>query len=214
MKFPTIISRMTDNVIKSSLLFFRTSEVSRSRPKFLRESAMLPPRAYTACIQTLRNLQRRLPNAHLELHFADEEGDPYAVELAARLGGYVVGRDSDFVILNAEGYQGYVSLDEMVWTSGVGEAESVLADNWADNDGFQTVINSKTKKKAIMQQDVGQGIIPPDRNEGDPLEHRLALEAEVLEAGVAQEPLEVAAGGEHRRCETDSSHGLLRARFA
>lgn len=170
MKFPTIISRNTDNTIKSSLLFFRTSEVSRSRPKFLRESAMLPPRAYTACIQTLHNLQRRLPNAHLELHFADEEGDPYAVELAARLGGYVVGRDSDFVILNAEGYQGYVSFDEMVWSSGVAEEASVLADDWADDDGFQTVINSKSKKKAIMQQDVGRGIIPPDRNDGDPLE--------------------------------------------
>jgi hypothetical protein len=51
----------------------------------------------------------------VEIHFADEEGDPYAVELAGRLGGYVIGKDSDFVIFHSDGYKGYIPLDEMTW---------------------------------------------------------------------------------------------------
>lgn len=170
LKFPTIISRMTENQIKPSLLFFRTSAVSRSKPKFLRESSMLPPRAYTTCIQTLRHLREQLTeNDVLELHFADEEGDPYAVELAARLGGYVVGKDSDFVILNAEGYLGYVPFDEMIWSMDSAEQASALGDDWSNDDGFQTVINSKSKKKAATQRNIGQGIIPPERTNDDTL---------------------------------------------
>ncbi|KAI0685935.1 hypothetical protein BC835DRAFT_1289009 [Cytidiella melzeri] len=167
LKFPTITSRMTENNIKPSLLFFRTSPVSRSKPKFLRESGMLPPRAYTACVQTLRNVQTSLTRGDtLELNFADEEGDPYAVELAARLGGFVVGKDSDFVILNAEGYQGYIPLDEMIWSTLTEEVSSVTSDDWEDDDGFQTVVNSKSRRKAVAQQKfrvgTGHGLIPPD----------------------------------------------------
>ncbi|KAJ3735570.1 hypothetical protein DFJ43DRAFT_1037036 [Lentinula guzmanii] len=51
----------------------------------------------------------------------DEEGDPYAVELAGRLGAYVVANDSDFAILNTEGYRGFIPLQSMVWHALVDE---------------------------------------------------------------------------------------------
>ncbi|KAF7795578.1 hypothetical protein EIP86_006741 [Pleurotus ostreatoroseus] len=175
LKFPTIISRMTQSGIQPSLLFFRTSTVSRSSPRFLHESSMLPPLMYAACVETLSRLARTARKddgspAVLELHFADEEGDPYAVELAARLGGYVVGKDSDFVVLNADGYAGYIPLDEMVWTA-VSAVTSPV--DQGDEDGFQTVVNSKAKKKAAASQraGVGRGIIPPD----DPLDLQLTV---------------------------------------
>ena len=64
----------------------------------MRENAILPPLCYTTTLTALRAL-----GDEVEIHFADEEGDPYMVELAARVGGYVLGQDSDFVVLNAEG---------------------------------------------------------------------------------------------------------------
>ncbi|KAI0343396.1 PIN domain-like protein [Trametopsis cervina] len=175
LKFSTIISRANENVIKPSLLFFRTSAVSRSRPKFLRESSQLPPRTYIACIKTLQGLQHSLEGGdRLELHFADEEGDPYAVELAARLRGFVVGKDSDFVILNAEGYQGYIPLDEMIWSPLAEAAASAVTDEWAGEDGFQPVMNSKWRRKAAVLQKHGSslptGIIPPAGTSPDTLQ--------------------------------------------
>ncbi|GJE91457.1 hypothetical protein PsYK624_076070 [Phanerochaete sordida] len=163
-KFPTIISRVNRSTIQPSHLFFRTSASSRSTPRFLRESAMLPPGMYAACVETLQNVARSISSDEvLELHFADEEGDPYAVELAARLGGYVVGNDSDFVILNAEGYCGYVPLTLMSWTA-LGTEDEDMDDG--GEDGFQTVV-SKGKKKAVSQKSgVSPGIIPPDATSG------------------------------------------------
>jgi hypothetical protein len=128
---------------------------------------MLPPLAYAACIETIRYFKTTSGHGgNLQIHFADEEGDPYAVEMAARLDGYVVGNDSDFVVLNAEGYRGYIPLDEMIWSALPNETDSAATDNWEDGDGFQTVINSKSRKKAATQQMLGRpsscGIIPPE----------------------------------------------------
>ncbi|KAI0090504.1 hypothetical protein BDY19DRAFT_984271 [Irpex rosettiformis] len=172
LKFPTLISRTTENTIKPSLLFFRTSPPSRSKPKFLRECTMLPPRAYTACVQTLRILQHAQKHEHdvLEMHFADEEGDPYAVELAGRVGAYVVGNDSDFVILNVEGYLGYVPLDDMLWSidgNNDEEEEGSFVSVEDDADGFQTVVSNKSKRRRQRRVDVGlgsNGIVPPDES--------------------------------------------------
>ena len=72
----------------------------------MRENAILPPLCYTTALRALRDLDDQV-----EIHIADEEGDPYMVELAARLGGYVLGQDSDFVVPNAEGYAGYIPMD-------------------------------------------------------------------------------------------------------
>ncbi|PIL30994.1 hypothetical protein GSI_05687 [Ganoderma sinense ZZ0214-1] len=157
---------------------------------------MSPPLAYSVCVTTLHRLASVLSEAQpdsttksLYLHFADEEGDPYAVALAGRLNAYVAGRDSDFIVLNAEGYQGYIPLDEMVWTLstslGGGLSQdtegsvyssnvSIAGDSKApslsgfgdDEDGFQTVKKGKGKKRRQAQagqtQTAGRGILPPD----------------------------------------------------
>jgi len=143
-------------------LFFRTSPSSRSTGRFLNETRILPPLAYSACIYALGTLRSQLGGVGLELHFADEEGDPYAVELAGRLGGYVLGNDSDFVILNSDGYRGYIPLDELVWVSAV--AEDPTAVN--DEDGeFQTVRKPKAKRKVPHNFRNLGGLLPPDNAE-------------------------------------------------
>ena len=97
----------------------------------------------------------------LEVYFADEEGDPYAVELAGRLRAYVVGHDSDFVILNSGQYAGYISLKEMLWTTSVPVVESTRTHEEKE-DGFQTV-TSKTKKRSNpTPQTTSFGLIPPE----------------------------------------------------
>ena len=157
LKFPTIISRLGQSHVQPAQLFFRTSTASRSKGRFLSETRMLPPLAYPACIHALETLRSTTNN--LELHFADEEGDPYAVELAGRIGGYVVGNDSDFVILNADGYLGYIPLREMVWLMPdlPQDAESINGD-----DGeFQVVRKPKTKRKVDDVRFSG-GLAPPD----------------------------------------------------
>ncbi len=157
---------------------------------------MLPPLAYAVCVNTLRRLASLLSEntpesttKPLYLHFADEEGDPYAVALAARLNAYIAGRDSDFIVLNAEGYLGYIPLDEMVWTlstslgaglswdtegsvyssnvSVAGDSEAPSLSGFGDDeDGFQTVKKGKGRKRRQAQADqtqrAGKGILPPD----------------------------------------------------
>lgn len=118
---------------------------------------MLPPLAYSACIHALETLRSTTNN--LELHFADEEGDPYAVELAGRIGGYVVGNDSDFVILNSDGYLGYIPSSEMVWQIPDLPQD---ADSMNGDDGeFQTVRKPKAKRKDSGVRFSG-GLVPPD----------------------------------------------------
>jgi hypothetical protein len=108
LKFQTVVSRLTQSHVQPSLLFFRTSPASRSTPRFLHESRIIPPLLYSTCIHALGIVLNKTDA--LEIHYADEEGDPYAVELAGRVGGFVVGNDSDFVVFNSDGYLGYVSL--------------------------------------------------------------------------------------------------------
>ncbi|KZT69711.1 PIN domain-like protein [Daedalea quercina L-15889] len=174
LKFPTLVKRATQTTIQVGQLFFRTSGPARSTPRFLRENSLLPPLIYTVCVQTLLDLvsssAMRDKPPWLEVHFADEEGDPYAVALAARLNAYVVGRDSDYVILNAEGYQGYIPLDEMVWAttslsatpsdSGSVFSEMDGADD-VDGNGFKTVHRSKARRRDTENSFASRGIIPP-----------------------------------------------------
>ncbi|KIM63871.1 hypothetical protein SCLCIDRAFT_1213658 [Scleroderma citrinum Foug A] len=161
LKIPTLISRLNRSNVEQSLIFFRTSQASRSTLRFLRETRILPPLTYECCVQTLQKLalSGKLP---LEVHFADEEADPYAVELAGRLGAYVVSNDSDFVIFNSGHYAGYMSLDDMVWLAPVAQEETVISMNDDSNGGFQTVVRSKTKKQCTRQKQFTTGIIPPE----------------------------------------------------
>ncbi len=156
LKFPTVISRLVQSHVQPAQLFFRTSPVSRSSGRFLNENRILPPLAYSTCIQTLESL--RYETKAVDIHFADEEGDPYAVELAGRLGGYVIGKDSDFVIFNSDGYRGYIPIDEMTWMVSLSD-NKVSVDN--NDDDFQTVRRPKLKRKTMPELQASQGLVPP-----------------------------------------------------
>ncbi|KAH8828200.1 hypothetical protein DL96DRAFT_1815464 [Flagelloscypha sp. PMI_526] len=157
LKFTTVIDRLTKSVVTPSQLFFRTSIVSRSQPRFLHENHILPPLSFDACVTVLDSLD----SDRVHVYFADEEGDPFAVELAGRIGGYVVGADSDFVVLNHDGYRGSVPLDEMVWFS----ATQGRVPEDENNDGFQQVTKSKAKKGASSRSTSGSAIPPAEQED-------------------------------------------------
>ncbi|CDO76942.1 hypothetical protein BN946_scf184709.g4 [Trametes cinnabarina] len=133
---------------------------------------MFSPLAYAVLVETLIEMASERHSGNLHVHIADEEGDPYAVALAGRLNAYVAGRDSDFIVLNAEGYQGYIPLDEMVWTvtheastahDGEGSVYSVDTEPDFDESGFQPARSKKTRKaRSAPHQRTGRGILPPD----------------------------------------------------
>ena len=71
-------------------------------------------------------------------------------------------------MLNADGYQGYIPLDEMVWLaeSAFSETGSLFStttegENDVDEDGFQTVRKSKSRRREQESALMGRGIIPP-----------------------------------------------------
>ncbi|KAJ7690731.1 hypothetical protein B0H17DRAFT_1011484 [Mycena rosella] len=161
LKFSTLVSRLAQSNISHSLIFFRTSEASRSSPRFLNETRIIPPLSYTACLDALKAICQTTDS--VTIHYADEEGDPYAVELAGKLGAFVVGSDSDFVILNSEGYRGYIPLDEMVWNIPTLDEQVPTAEE--AEEGFQQVRKPKARKK-IVNSSSGRGIIPPDSTSG------------------------------------------------
>ncbi|KDR75736.1 hypothetical protein GALMADRAFT_248404 [Galerina marginata CBS 339.88] len=160
LKFPTVVSRLSQSHILPAQLFFRTSVVSRCTGRFLNENRILPPLAYSTTIHALESLRGRTEG--LEIHYADEEGDPYAVELAGRIGGYVVGNDSDFVILNSDGYCGYIPIDEMVWQTPLPDFPTPI--NEEDGD-FQTVRKPKAKKRIPQHIQNVVGLLPPENRE-------------------------------------------------
>jgi len=158
LKFQTVVSRLAQSNISHSLIFFRTSTTSRFSPGFLNKSRIIPPLAYTACLDALNAICQSTDT--VSIHYADEEGDPYAVELAGRVGAFVVGTDSDFVILNSEGYKGYIPLDEMVWNVPTPEEPATVGDG-----DFQQVRKPKARRK-VVHPSSARGIIPPDSTSG------------------------------------------------
>jgi len=156
-KFTTSATRMAQSIIQPSLLFFRTSSLSRATPRFLRENSILPPLYYATTLDALRSL-----NDAVKIYFADDEGDPFAVELAGRLKGYVTGRDSDYVILNSEGYAGYIPMDQMFWSIESHETEG--GSQSEDDAGFVVARKYKVRGHANEASNSLQGIIPPDIN--------------------------------------------------
>lgn len=154
-----MISRLNRTNVQHSLLFFRTSPTSRSTPRFLHENRIIPPLVSLSCVETLEALAK--VNSGLEVHFADEEGDPYAVELAGRLGAYVVGNDSDFVILDSGQYAGYISLEDMLWTVPLPVAESPRTKEDQEDD-FQTVVSKTKKRSNLTTHQTSFGLIPPE----------------------------------------------------
>ena len=151
------MSRLAQSHVQPAQLFFRTSTASRSTNRFLNENRLLPPLSYSTCISALEGVKRK--TKYLHLHFADEEGDPYAVQLAGRLDGYVLGADSDFVIFRSEGYRGYIPLEELVWQTP--PSEDVNEDS--DEGDFQKVRHNKVKRKASQARyQQGNGLLPPE----------------------------------------------------
>ena len=79
--------------------------------------------------------------------------------MAGRIGGYVVGNDSDFVILNADGYLGYIPLSEMLWQI-PDSPQDVDSMNGVDGE-FQTVKKPKAKRRVNDVRFSGS-LAPPD----------------------------------------------------
>ncbi|KII95750.1 hypothetical protein PLICRDRAFT_98192 [Plicaturopsis crispa FD-325 SS-3] len=157
LKTQTLIARLGQSNVQPSQLFFRTSAFSRSTPQFLHENRIIPPLCYAACLHALQAVASSVNN--LKIFFADEEGDPYAIELAGRVRGYLVGLDSDLVVMNADGYRGYVPHDEMVWSA----PQDPVATPEQDDDEFQPVRKAKGKKKtAVVDSKQSVGFVPPD----------------------------------------------------
>ena len=162
LKFDTIVTRIVQNRIQPSLLFFRKSSTSRGTQRFLRESCCInPSQSYSTCVRALQDLARSTND--LEVHFADEEADSYAVELAGRLGGYVLGGDSDFVIFATEDYLGYIPFDELIWNAQDLDEIATEAEP-GDNDDFKVVRRSKEKQKLSNNRSRTStiGIAPPE----------------------------------------------------
>ncbi|KAG8779655.1 hypothetical protein FRC12_023984 [Ceratobasidium sp. 428] len=157
-KIPTTLKRLT-GVINNANIFFRTSAAARSTPSFLASNKIIPPLLFETSIDALRELQT--DGARVHIIMADDEADPACVALAAALGGgLVVALDSDFTILQAEGYGGYVPIDEMVWQTNGGE-EAAPTMTSKDLDGFRAVVTKpRTKRKS-------RGLVPPTLGSDD-----------------------------------------------
>ncbi|OWT36546.1 hypothetical protein J008_05379 [Cryptococcus neoformans] len=122
-KHPTILKRMTES-LSTPKLFYATSVSSRSEPSFGRgysTKPLLPPFASHAFIFALHRLGAA---TH---HVPSGEADSACVIMAERVGGYVLGQDTDFLILvgKSERVAGYVPLDMLNWIEGeVSEEEA------------------------------------------------------------------------------------------
>jgi hypothetical protein len=159
-KFPTITSQLTRKNVQNSLLLFRTNPTARSTRGFLSEIAILPPLSVSVTVHTLLRLAQS--SDQLAVLFADEEANSYAVELAARLHGYVLSKDSDFSLLYSEGYQGYIPLDEVRWTSDASLPDiDIDAGTLGELDGFTRV---KKVRRGPLKPSVQfwRGLIPPE----------------------------------------------------
>ncbi|KAF8583831.1 hypothetical protein K439DRAFT_1390128, partial [Ramaria rubella] len=172
-KYPTLITRLQDNYVKQANIFFRTSAAARSTPRSLAETRIAPPLGFTAILSTL------LSRGDIEIEFAEGEADSHIVALAGKRGAYVIGNDSDFIVLHSEGYKGYIPVDEMVWCASVkdaAESSSNRSDPLDDDSEFQTVTRKKQKGKLKVKEsrmELGNGPLPPPSHE--PCELSLVL---------------------------------------
>ncbi|KEP48114.1 XPG domain protein [Rhizoctonia solani 123E] len=147
--------------IKNADIFFRTSASTRSSPNFLASKRILPPLLFEVCLSILKEFgsSSRVgddslspPKAHILM--ADDEADPYCVALAGKLrNGLVLGLDSDFSVLDVEGYGGYVPLDEISWSSLLDNTSS------APQGRGDRLTSARTKQHSKHKM---SGLIPPD----------------------------------------------------
>lgn len=135
-----------------SNIFFRTSAQRRNEATFLRDNRIIPPLMTAVCASTLQDLG-------VPCIWADSEADVRCVELAGQLKCCVLSKDSDFSILNAEGYGGYVPLDRVVWE--YRDNSTPVAD---DEDGWLPATTKSKHKKTKPAKDntlLHFGLSPP-----------------------------------------------------
>ncbi|WVQ75878.1 hypothetical protein IAR50_005512 [Cryptococcus sp. DSM 104548] len=142
-KHDTTLKRMTESLIAPKL-FYTTSAKSRSEPSFGKDSTgkvVLPGFASHAFIFALHRLG-------VETHHVPYgEADGVCVKMAEAVNGYVLGQDSDFLILvgKSERMSGYVPLDMMSWIEGEASKQDEGSDFAPSPSTFQEV-NGRRKK--------------------------------------------------------------------
>ncbi|WVR04720.1 hypothetical protein IAU60_001731 [Kwoniella sp. DSM 27419] len=114
-KHETMIRRGQEK-ITACQLFYTTSVPSRSAPSFSRQSrgVVLPFFASHTFIFALHRLG-------VKTHFVPQgEADAICVVMADQVGGYLLGRDSDFAVMigRTDRCKGYVPLDMISWIEG------------------------------------------------------------------------------------------------
>ncbi|WWC59616.1 uncharacterized protein I303_102175 [Kwoniella dejecticola CBS 10117] len=113
-KHETTLSRASEKLLACQL-FYTTSVISRSSPSFARGGKVVLP-FFASQVFTFA-----LHRLGVKTHFVPAgEADGICVSMAEKVGGYVFGRDSDFIILigRTERVRGYVPIDMINWIEG------------------------------------------------------------------------------------------------
>lgn len=150
-KHATLLSRMQQSV-ETARLFYTTRPESRSTPSGQRGgNSLLPPftsQTFAAALRSMGVDTRFTPRG---------EADGVCVALAAQVGGYVMGRDTDFVILasSADGMKGYIPLDMIEWTEG---SPAPASSQESSDNGFMTVAPGRRQRAGKRPQ---SRLLPP-----------------------------------------------------
>lgn len=145
-KHATLLDRLQQQV-STARMFYTISPQTRSAPSFSRSNAILPPftaHAFSRALSDLGVIARYVPQG---------EADGACVVMAEELGGYVIGKDTDFVILASaasDAMRGYAPLDMLEWIDSDPSEEDT-----ADGGSFTTVKGAKKGSMRISR------ILPP-----------------------------------------------------
>lgn len=142
-KIGPLLSR-TQNYVRLNAKLMRAGPNLRTDNEF--EHARMLPRGLTQCVQDV------LQACQVEMIMGAEEVDSLIAQLADERAGYVLSRDSDFLILcgNAPKCKGYIPLGSIEFIAKETAPPAPEAPP-ADDDGFMTVSTSKRNKKAAQQ---------------------------------------------------------------
>ena len=142
-KIGPLLSR-TQNYVRLNAKLMRAGPNLRADHEF--EHARMLPRGLTQCVQDV------LQSSGVEMIMGAEEVDSLLAQLADERAGYVLSRDSDFLILcgNAPKCKGYIPLGSIEFIAKE-TAPPLPEAPPADDDGFMTVSTSKRNKKAAQQ---------------------------------------------------------------
>ncbi|KAL4399484.1 hypothetical protein ACI68E_003864 [Malassezia pachydermatis] len=142
-KIGTLLSR-TQNYVRLNAKLMRAGPKLRTDHEF--EHARMLPRGLTEYVYSI------LHACDVEVVMGASEVDAIVAKLADERAGYVLSRDSDFLILcgNAPRCKGYISLGSVEFIAQETAPAAPEAPP-ADDDGFMTVSTSKRNKKAAQQ---------------------------------------------------------------